>query len=39
MANKGNHPKMALFQVSELLQFARCYFLPFEQRVAYGHVT
>ena len=25
MVSKGNHPQMALIQVSELLQFAICY--------------
>ena len=25
MVSKGNHPQMALFQVSELLQFAQIY--------------
>jgi len=28
MVNKGNHPQMALIQVSELLQFAQIYGMP-----------
>ena len=32
MVNKRNHPKMALFQVSELLSFAQIYIMFFTSK-------
>ena len=36
MVNKGNHPQMVLFQVSELLLFAHIYIYIYIYMILYG---